>query len=317
MAVAFIWATSFLPVSLYAEFRNNMNADIVVGQPSFEEGVVNNGGRSARSIHNPKHIFVGDGKLFIAEEGNNRIVIFNEIPSGNFQEADVVVGQADFSSRVNGVTNATTFDAANGVWAVNGKMFMADVTGNRGLIYNRIPTKNGAAADVVVGQDTFTATTNNKQPLRTRNPRGVFSDGTRFVLANDISDRFHVFNTIPTSNNAPADITIRTLANGSNLDRVRFAMSDGSHFFVVDRDNNRVLIWNTAYPTDSADMPDVVVGQPDFIATQINQGGGPGPNTLSSPQHVSSDGKRLFIADGNNRRVLIYNQIPTENNAPS
>src|SRR6201999_4188827 len=35
--------------------------------------------------------------------------------------------------------------------------------------------------------------------------------------------------------------------------------------------------------------------------------------TLSFPRYAFSDGKRLFIADGGNDRVLVYNTIPTTN----
>ena len=34
--------------------------------------------------------------------------------------------------------------------------------------------------------------------------------------------------------------------------------------------------------------------------------------TLSFPRYVISDGKRLFVADGGNDRVLIFNAIPTK-----
>ncbi len=37
--------------------------------------------------------------------------------------------------------------------------------------------------------------------------------------------------------------------------------------------------------------------------------------TLSYPRYALSDGQRLFIADGGNDRVLVYNSIPTTNGA--
>ena len=39
--------------------------------------------------------------------------------------------------------------------------------------------------------------------------------------------------------------------------------------------------------------------------------------TLSFPRYALSDGTRLFIADGGNDRVLVYNTIPTTNGAPA
>jgi len=43
-----------------------------------------------------------------------------------------------------------------GVWIQNGKLYVADTQNNRVLIYNSIPTANGAAADVVLGAPNFT-----------------------------------------------------------------------------------------------------------------------------------------------------------------
>ena len=37
--------------------------------------------------------------------------------------------------------------------------------------------------------------------------------------------------------------------------------------------------------------------------------------TLSYPRFALSDGTRLYIADGGNDRVLVYNKIPTANAA--
>lgn len=51
-----------------------------------------------------------------------------------------------------------------------------------------------------------------------------------------------------------------------------------------------------------------VLGQPDFVSGQVNQGGTVGPATMNRPQGVARDpltGK-IFIADSNNNRVLRY-----------
>ena len=43
-----------------------------------------------------------------------------------------------------------------GVWIQGGKLYVADTQDHRVLIYNSIPTSNGAAADLVLGQPNFT-----------------------------------------------------------------------------------------------------------------------------------------------------------------
>jgi hypothetical protein len=44
-----------------------------------------------------------------------------------------------------------------GVYTDGNKLFVADILNQRVLIFNSIPTSNGASADVVVGQPNFTS----------------------------------------------------------------------------------------------------------------------------------------------------------------
>src|ERR1035438_9238838 len=52
--------------------------------------------------------------------------------------------------------NAKSMRGPQGVWIQNGRLYVADTGNNRVLIYNQIPTSNGAAANVVLGAPDFT-----------------------------------------------------------------------------------------------------------------------------------------------------------------
>ena len=80
---------------------------------------------------------------------------------------------------------------------------------------------------------------------------------------------------------------------------------DSSHLVVPDRNNNRVLIWNSL-PTSNV-PPDLVLGQPDFI--QNNPG--TGPNQMNWPVGASVGGGRLAVADTDNNRILLWDAFPT------
>ena len=107
----------------------------------------------------PATAVASDGvHVVVADTDHNRVLIWNSIPSVNNQPADVVVGQPDFTS-ISPSANAPTAKSMRGpqgVWIQNGKLYVADTQDNRVLIYNRIPTANGAAADVVLGAPNFT-----------------------------------------------------------------------------------------------------------------------------------------------------------------
>ena len=86
--------------------KNNTPADIVLGQPNFTSSTANNGGRSASTLQSPNGVLIYKGKLFIADNTNCRVLIFNSLPTTNGASANVVVGQTDFTSANNSLTSS-------------------------------------------------------------------------------------------------------------------------------------------------------------------------------------------------------------------
>jgi hypothetical protein len=91
--------------------QNGQSADIVLGQPDMTSNTSNNGGISARSLKNPTSSYVDqDGRLFVTDRGNSRVLVWNSFPTSNFQAADVVLGQPDFvtsGANTGGISAAT------------------------------------------------------------------------------------------------------------------------------------------------------------------------------------------------------------------
>ncbi|HLI83885.1 MAG TPA: hypothetical protein VKV17_08200 [Bryobacteraceae bacterium] len=291
-------------------------ANVVLGQPDMITTVQNNPA-TQNNLRQPTAVASDGVHLVVADTNHNRVLIWNSIPTTNNQPADVVVGQPDFfSTSLPGATTPTakSLRSPQGVWIQGGKLYVADTGYNRVLIYNHIPTANGAAADVALGAPNLTTAPQPTLLDNVGNPN--FDANTSATAAN-------LFN--------PVSVT-----------------SDGVHLFVSDLGNNRVLIWNQI-PTASGTPADVVVGQPDMTSTAANNAftgqaaistvtnvqekpvlcpdqngtdynGNPTyPNycnaTLSFPRFALSDGTRLFISDSGNDRVLVYQQIPTANGA--
>ncbi len=198
------------------------------------------------------------------------VIGFFMFPSASFayttnMNASVVLGQTSFSTNSTGTTSSTLNGPRN-LTICNGKLILADLTNSRVLIWNSIPTQNGQAADVVVGQPDFTSNTINNGGI-----------------------------------------------SAATLNKPLAVGCFGNKLFIADTENSRVLIYNSI-PTSNGASADVVVGQPDFSHNTVNNGG-IGANTLNRPHGVTSDGQRLFILDADNRRLLIFNSIPTTNNA--
>jgi len=246
-----------------------------------------------------------------------------------------VVGQADMSSNnVNraGSPAANTLDEPCSVFVYGTKLFVADTYNNRVLIYNTIPTSDGASADVVIGQLDMASNGINQGGSVAANtlyyPTDAYTDGTKLFVADYYNNRVLIYNSIPTANNASADVVIgqadmthRSANQGddpsaSTLSSPYSVRSNGAKLFITDSWNHRVLIYNSI-PSSNNASANVVVGQANTSSSDANQGGNASENTLNRPTGVYADDDYLIISDQDNNRVLIYNGIPNSNNQSS
>ena len=311
-------------------------ARVVLGQPDFNNNAIN---LTQNGFRVPTGVATDGTKLAVADTDNNRILIWNNLPTSIDQPADVVVGQADFTHNTTAVPpTAKSLRGPQGVWLQNGKMYIADTQDNRVLIYNSIPTSNGASADIVLGVPNLTTavpvalTTVTATSSNLTSPVAVSSDGVRLFITDLGANRVLIFNSIPAANNASADIVIgqpdmsSSAANNTSvlcasngvvsstdstptypgrceksLSFPRFALSDGTRLYIADGGNDRVLIYSNI-PTGSTPAADYVLGQPDFISYT------PGDNAdeIQTPTSLAWDGSNLYVADVFNRRVLVF-----------
>jgi uncharacterized protein (TIGR03437 family) len=339
-------------------------ASVVLGQPDFVTTTDSTPVITSSNLRVPTAVASDGAHLVVADTDHNRVLIWNSIPSSNNQPADVVVGQTNFTSAtVPGNTpNAKSMRGPQGVWIQNGKLYVADTQNHRILIYNHIPTANGAAADVVLGQPSFTnfvepdLTQQKTGALATNllNPVAVTSDGTRLYVTDLGFNRVLIWNSIPSTNDAPADVVVGqpdmvsatpnnaftvttntstkittetpvlcTTSNGNDsngnptypgecnatLNFPRFALSDGRRLFIADGGNDRVLVFQQI-PTQNGQPADVVIGQ---LGGQINQASD-AADSLRTPMSMAWDGTNLYVSDAFNRRITVYsigaNNIP-------
>ena len=113
----------------------------------------------------PRSAWSDGSKLIVSDAGNNRVLIWDRLPSQDFQPASWVVGQANFTDSADnagGVPSAATLAHPGGI-DVNefGQLAVADSDNHRVLVWNAIPAAHSAPADHVVGQSSFTRNTAN------------------------------------------------------------------------------------------------------------------------------------------------------------
>lgn len=326
---------SLISPKISQAYYSNMPASVVIGQQNFTSGSANQGGSvGANTLYSPEEVYYdpNSGKLFIADTYNNRVLIFNSIPTSNNASADIVIGQQNFTSNSanqGGSVNSNTLYNPRGVFVYKGQLFVVDSANHRILIFNSIPTTNNATADIVIGQTNLTSNSYNQCNCGTpaantlMSPYEVFVYNDRVYVTDTSNHRVLIYNSIPTSNNASADVV---LGQDSFATRVGHqggvsASSLGTPMGLLVADNKllvgdvgayRVLVWNNL-PTVNKAPADVVIGQPDFTSYGSQVFG----VNVRRPMSFAYDGKRLYIVHDFSGVVSIRNYgIPTSNFQP-
>ncbi|AFT68549.1 NHL repeat protein [Alloalcanivorax dieselolei B5] len=139
-------------------------ADLVLGQPDFTRCAPDEGSQdgsvvhSARALDFPTGLWTDGHRLALADNDNNRVLIWNTFPTSHFQPADIVLGQADFTS-VTG--SAENLDTPYGIDSNGEQLAVTDSRNHRVLIWNSFPTNNFQQADIVLGQSDLTHNQSN------------------------------------------------------------------------------------------------------------------------------------------------------------
>ena len=266
-------------------------ADIVLGQPDLFSSKCNNGaaagdvgGLGADSLCGPERMAVDqNGNLYVADSGNNRVLVYNTPfdassgePGAGDATADFIYGQGGgFTTRNCNPSgaNATTLCNPSAV-AVDsvGDIYIADAGNSRVLEFAKAgnpPTASDAIASRAYGQ-------------------GGISDFSDAQCADGVAGD------PPASNHA--------MCNPGGV-----AIDGSGNLMVADTGNNRVIEIDA--PLLGTQNASRVFGQgADFTASGCNQHAmAPGVATLCGPAGLMIDVLgNLWVADANNDRVLEY-----------
>lgn len=306
----------------------NGAAGSVLGQPTMTGNTPFSGASplAMNSYYWSRGVVSDGARLATVDAGNNRVMIWNSLPTMNGQGADVVLGQASMSDNAcnqGGLTGSSLCNPYGLHW--DGRQFFVADTGNhRILVWNRWPTSTGQAADYVIGQAGFNTQSCNLGSLQVGlcTPEGLYSDGHRLWVADWSNHRVVAYALPITANQPPAVLELGQPAssawttNGCNQGGITASSLcnpsgvhfDGERLFVADYSNNRVLQWN-ARPTLNGQGADIVLGQPNSSANACNNGGVTA-QTMCCPAVPYSDGARLYVSDLCNHRTMIWNSPP-------
>ncbi len=172
-------------------FNNGWNADVSLGQADMDEREPNRGDYDRcgpDTLSFPTSVFYHEptGKVIVVDQGNNRVLIWNKLPSQTGLAADVVIGQKDMYHRGVNMGMGAQRPHAAGLYfptdVVFGRkgFFVSDTGNNRVLCWKEFPAENGQPADLVIGQTDFSSNKFNRGGEATEctlnDPFGLFLD---------------------------------------------------------------------------------------------------------------------------------------------
>lgn len=182
------------------------------------------------------------------------------------------------------------------------------------------------AASVVIGQQDFSSGDPRQNPDAISAAANTLdhpssavdydADADLLFIGDTFSSRVLAFRGIPETNNANADFVVgqpdfTTTAGETSREKIRRAQgvaAASGKLMVADPDSHRVTIYESPFETWPAPAA-VVLGQENF--EDFNNACAPDRFNHVHNQFVTPSGK-LMVADANNARVLVWNEIPEE-----
>lgn len=238
--------------------------DHVIGQPDAELVEPNAGGEpTASTFYWPFGIAVVEGRFYVTDTGNRRVLVWNDGVPQPGQPADVVLGQPTAAARDEnrgGPVAAGSFRWPHDVAATgDGGVLIADAGNHRVLRWSALPCTD-LPADGVLGQPDFETGTEFpyvSQHGRLRFPYAV-TTGERaqgLAVADTANNRVLVWDEVPADLGRGPDHVVgqRDLAaNGENRweavgpDTLCWPYGLAWHkdtIAIADSGNNRVVLW--------------------------------------------------------------------------
>jgi len=169
------------------------------------------------------------------------------------------------------------------------------------------PVTGDSAADLVYGQNSFSANISGDSGSEFDAPSYVAVDDTKNIYVTDsLNHRVLIF--LNSSNDTVADIIIGTGRAGTSnkllYNPKGIAVDKNGNLYVADSGNNRILIFLNPVSTDKT--ADSVLGQKDFNSSAW----GSDTYSFNEPVDVAIsellNPSRIAVSDRNNNRVFIF-----------
>lgn len=274
-------------------------------------------------------------RLFLTDSKQNRVLSFNLNSDLSLadRQADNVIGQTGQDALyVNspGTTQRAGLNAPQGAAydSVANRLFVADASNNRVLVYDVVSLSNGMNASFVLGQVNYVASSSGCTQTNMNQPRAVAMDtsGRRLYVADTGNNRVTIYNISTISDGMTAEkvlgqgnwTTCTPVVSQKRMSGPRGVAYDANtgRLIVSDTGSHRVLFFDVGSGASQAPTSDMLatyeVGQPSSFDTNtpgLSQSALNGPGGLA----LNTNQNSLYIADTNNNRVVVLSLASLSN----
>lgn len=296
-------------------------ADYVIGQTDLESSMV---GTTQSSLSYPQGLAFDKTNrlLFVADTGNNRVLVFDTSNLATGMNASYVLGQSDFTSSSSGLSSMSmdyvtvlTFDNNHQ------SLFATDYFNNRIMVFDTSSIANGEPAFAALGQPDFTSTEEAVSSSRFGaccNLSGLAYDHTDDLLfvSDQISGRILVFDGNSISTGMAASNVLGQPDFTNDTGNASQTTIRGPGALAVDETERRLYALDLDYRLLGYDISTItngeaavsILGQPDYISnTYVGQS----QSSISDIGGLAFDSVsgNLFISETYYDRVLSFGLI--------
>lgn len=247
---------------------SNAPADLVLGQSDFSSMLANRGSNapSASTLFWPYGIHWDGARLWVADSGNRRVLMWNGLPSSNGQDADLVLGQRDFNCRdenAGGAPCAFSMRWPHALAHWRGRLCVADAGNNRVMVWQHLPTGHGEPCNFILGQSHATLVDNNQSlywptAASLNMPYGIAAAGDWLLVTDTANSRLIGWHTDDCATGAAARaLTAQSDFSAKGDNRWQMPVRDSlcwpygiatcdDTVIISDSGNSRVVLWKLA-----------------------------------------------------------------------
>ena len=246
---------------------NGEDAVNVLGQTDFTTPTA---GTTQGKLIAPNGLVLNDAGtlLYVADNDNNRVMVFDVAAITDGEDAVNVLGQTDFVTWTAGTTQGKlTRPVGLALDSTGNRLFVSDRDNNRVMVFDVGAITDGEDAVNVLGQTDFFTATGGTTQSKLSMPLGMDFDAANSLLyvADRLNNRVMVFDVAAITDGEDAtDVYGQSdfITATSGITQSKFSNAigvtwdgDGSTLYISDGASNRILLFGSSPPTPTPTPP--------------------------------------------------------------